>query len=1643
MGNNFNKENLLDTNSLIQENQILKQQIDELRNELALKKTVFDFESSVFQKAKSISNLAYWSFSFKDYNLICSEEAYKIFELNPKNRILDYRSVVDFIHPDDKEYFIGSFEKMLEEERFKNFNIRIVVPDGSIKYLSIKVLIDKDENNNPLNITGTVTDNTETHFSLETLSESEKLFRNLYDNITDIFVVFETIKDYNSTITDYQYKEVNPAYEFKFGLKKNDIINTSLSSQPDLFNQLNPLLSLTVIAGQPQQDRLFIQSLDGFYDVLIYSINDCILAAVFRDVSLMVEADSSLRESEEKYRQIFSVGSDAILMIDFSSGKILDVNPIACKMFGYTKSELLKFSFSDISASPEKISKEISENKPLLLNEVCIKKDQSKLPVEIVLSYFNWSGRKVFVASIRDITERIIAQENLVRSEEKFKQLFNFSNDAILIIKNYRIIDFNQKSVSLFKIKSEDLINKTLWNLSPGKQIDSEDSRTKAVEYIQNSFLGKQLQFEWLFQKNDNSLFTADIKLSPITFGSEKVIQAIVRDISHQKESQDALKSKEQRWKLSLEISSIGVWDWNVITNEIYFSTGWKAILGYETNEIPNKFEEYEKRIHPDDVSNIYNLIDDYLSARVDSFLIEFRMRCKNGTYKWIRSSGKIVSFNSNGKPERFIGTHIDITKQKVLEEKLISEKNEFNIASEISKIGYWIVDLRNMIISGSKQTFSIFGYEGVEQLSMRQLEILIHPEDRKNFISQFISSQQSTSADTVFRILFNNQTRFIISKSRPIKNSENVLMGYKGTFQDITSLKQEEISIRNDQNLLLNFTDNIQNSILIVQDDLVLFTNEKMSELTGFSIKEITSETISPFRLAVPEDRILIKKFIDSAYSNNTFSEKTDIRIETKSGRIKWVELQLSSFIFKNNVTFIYMMADISDRKKQDNELINSEKWFRSATAFSSNGIAILNNEGDFLYFNNSLLQITGLDTLSIKSKGFLSSIPESDLAAIRKYFSASSVKHIESFTKEVQLLNNKKWVQLSFKPIILSKSDVDFYIITVEDIEFRKSILKKVENEKNNLNTIFENTPEGIGLYDKEYMLIQHNSLFLEYISSQTVSSEIIIQSINNNNLTEREIQSKDNHYYSLRIVETIISEEKHYIAIIRDITNEKIIIEDAVNQIEKFRNIFEKAPLGIALIDKNRHIIFSNKQYARLFGYELDELLQKKLDEITYSENLGESISKLSQIFTGVIASFNQSTQMYCKNGDRIWINSNVSQMKDKYGDTSCAIQIVEDFSRLKNEEHKSIANEKLKTIKLISNFYSEELFKLLNYIARNSFALANKLKDETLYPYISNILKSIETANKISGEIIPFSDKNKKIDEIVSVSKLIEEVILKFNLRSSVKITRIAESQNDRVAGDPELLKNALYYIIENSLQTDSKREEIYVTLNSVYFDKKDLQKNGELNKGRYLRITISDSERIITQGEIERLFEPFNNVKHAPEYSGIGLSLSRTIIDQHKGLIKVFSNSQEGTKFNIYLPQNEADNYDMVILPDEKIAGKGLLKVMIIDDEKIVRDISSKVVSGLGYDAYCFSNAQKALQFFKINSNSIDFVLLDCEIPPVDSKSVISNLKSINENIKVIVMTGFSIDNSVSNENIKDADGFFQKPISIEKILNLI
>ncbi|MEI6327999.1 MAG: PAS domain-containing protein [Pseudanabaena sp. ELA645] len=139
----------------------------------------------------------------------------------------------------------------------------------------------------------------------------------------------------------------------------------------------------------------------------------------------------------------------------------------------------------------------------------------------------------------------------------------------------------------------------------------------------------------------------------------------IFEDITERKQREYTLKVDAERRQFALESGGDGIWDWNVQTNEVFFSHRWKAMLGFEDSEINNDFSEWHIRVHPEDIENAYAQIAKHSLGETNQYEIEHRLRCKDGSYKWVLARGKIVSRGEDGSPSRFLGTHIDISDRK------------------------------------------------------------------------------------------------------------------------------------------------------------------------------------------------------------------------------------------------------------------------------------------------------------------------------------------------------------------------------------------------------------------------------------------------------------------------------------------------------------------------------------------------------------------------------------------------------------------------------------------------------------------------------------------------------------------------------------------------------------------------------------------------------------------------------------------------------------------------------------------------------------------------------------------------------------------------------------------------------------------
>jgi len=163
--------------------------------------------------------------------------------------------------------------------------------------------------------------------------------------------------------------------------------------------------------------------------------------------------------------------------------------------------------------------------------------------------------------------------------------------------------------------------------------------------------------------------------MSNQTNRNEKLLRDLQNQVADLKRSMTNLTEaialsgdREMSWVFALEGNRDGVWDWNAITNEVFFSRRWKDMLGFDEDEISNHLSEWDKRVHPDDRDAVYADLNAHLNGETSYYENEHRLLCKDGSYKWIHDRGKVLSWTEDGKPLRVVGTHSDVTLRKEAE---------------------------------------------------------------------------------------------------------------------------------------------------------------------------------------------------------------------------------------------------------------------------------------------------------------------------------------------------------------------------------------------------------------------------------------------------------------------------------------------------------------------------------------------------------------------------------------------------------------------------------------------------------------------------------------------------------------------------------------------------------------------------------------------------------------------------------------------------------------------------------------------------------------------------------------------------------------------------------------------------------------
>lgn len=270
---------------------------------------------------------------------------------------------------------------------------------------------------------------------------------------------------------------------------------------------------------------------------------------------------------------------------------------------------------------------------------------------------------------LRALRERLAEAEGKLLETERFLADLIENSGSLMVIKSvdgvYTFV--NSRWEECAGLSRDDALGRTDAELfSP--EI-AEQFRRNDAEVLRR---GECVEFEEVFDRPDGRHFYLSGKF-PVRGedGTVTGLCAVITDITDRKRAEEKLRLSRERYELAMAATNDGLWDWNLVTDKVYFDPRYYTMAGYEPGEFSSSFDEWAKRLHPDDLRLCNSALQSHFSGKTPVFDMEFRFRRKDGSWMWIRGRGRRVESDANGNVTRMVGTHIDITELKQQQQEI------------------------------------------------------------------------------------------------------------------------------------------------------------------------------------------------------------------------------------------------------------------------------------------------------------------------------------------------------------------------------------------------------------------------------------------------------------------------------------------------------------------------------------------------------------------------------------------------------------------------------------------------------------------------------------------------------------------------------------------------------------------------------------------------------------------------------------------------------------------------------------------------------------------------------------------------------------------------------------------------------------
>ena len=467
------------------------------------------------------------------------------------------------------------------------------------------------------------------------------------------------------------------------------------------------------------------------------------------------------------------------------------------------------------------------------------------------------------------------------------------------------------------------------------------------------------------------------------------------------------------------------------------------------------------------------------------------------------------------------------------------------------------------------------------------------------------------------------------------------------------------------------------------------------------------------------------------------------------------------------------------------------------------------------------------------------------------------------------------------------------------------------------------------------------------------------------------------------------------------------------------KRFRTLIDRAGDAIFLADMDGKLVDVNKMACQALGYSREELLSMSVADVDPQADVDRLHEILAAQTSDQFVTVNSRHRRRDGSMIPVEIRIGLLQLHDRNHLLGIARDIT-DRQQAEEEQQqlrmKLSQAQKMEAIGTLAGGIAHDLNNILTPIYGHLELARLKMDpDSPAIRHLNEMQRAAERAGYMVKQILTFGRLDSGDITPVEMHVIVKEVLklLRATIPTTIEIRQRIDTDCGAVLANPTQIHQVLMNLCTNAYHAMRESGGILsVALKPVTLSGSELLKNISLRAGRYLQLDVSDTGPGIDPAIQEKIFEPYFTTKSLDEGTGMGLAVVHGVVTRIGGHVTVYSEPGKGTTFRIYLPVL-ADSLSSREIAAEGPMPRGAERILLVDDEEMIRDVERDLLTSLGYQVTVFATPQETLARFREQPDSFDLVVTDMTMPKMTGMELAKKLMEIRQDIPIILCTGFS------------------------------